>query len=261
MPPLPPRCCSAPPRSSGRRQPRPPLRQPLPRCAPAPPRLPRPPPLKASAELSWVQTSGNSSGQTIGAGLEAEYTPSPLKFGLKLGYLRQEADGVESARRFNSSLRAGYLLTKQIEAFVQGNYLENKYAGIDHLTGVEVGGSFTFLGGPVHELSADAGIGYAWESRLNLPYANDDLSYAAVRLGAKYQWNLSKTSFFREEPGILLDLAHSSNWKFYNMASINAGLTSIFSLKLGWTLAYQNQPAVGKVKTDSTTSAAIVASF
>ena len=88
-----------------------------------------------------------------------------------------------------------------------------------------------------------------------------DLGYGSVRLGAKYQWNWSKTAFFKEEPGFLLDLQHSSNWKFYNQASISAGLTNLFSLKLGWTLAYQNQPAVGKVKTDSTTAAAIVASF
>lgn len=229
---------------------------------PCPPPPPPPPIYKGTAELSWVQTSGNSSSQSFGAALDVEVKPDVWKFGLKAAYLRQEANDVESTRRFATSLRAGRMLNDRFEIFVQGNYLEDRYAGLDHMTSIEAGVSYGVLTGPVHALSADAGLGYTWESRLNLPPAgNDDLSYGSVRLGAKYQWTWSKKSFFREEPGLLLDLQHSSNWKFYNQASINAGLTGIFSLKLGWTLTYQNQPAVGKVKTDNTTAAAIVASF
>lgn len=217
-----------------------------------------PPPLwSGKAEASYVATSGNSDTKTLGAAAEVEYQPGTWSAKARTELLRSEANGTVNARSFSSLLRGARKLTPRLEAYGQGNYLENTFAGIDHRLAGEAGLAYLVIPPGPHSLKAEGGLGYTRESRV----AAGTRSFATAREGINYKWKFSKTGEFEEDAAVTEDLADSKDWRFSNAASLSAGLTTLFSLKLSHKIERLNLPAPGKKKTDTITSAALVAKF
>jgi len=219
---------------------------------------PKPPPLwSGKAEVSYVATSGNSDTKTLGAAGEAEYQPLPWSAKLKLEFVRAESNGVVSARSFAGLLRGARKLSARLETYAQGTYLKNTFAGIDHRLAGEAGVAYLILPGETHTLKSEAGLGYTKEDRTN----GDDRSFGTGRLGLLYKWKFSKTAEFSEEVSFTESLKDSSDWRFDSATSLSASMTSVFSVKLSYVIHTLNEPVPGKKKTDTITSAALVAKF
>jgi len=228
---------------------------------------PKPPPLwQGKAEASYVATSGNSDAKTLGAAGEAVYSPGVWNFKLSLAFIRSESAGVESARSFDGVFRAARKLSTRLEAYGQGAYRENKFAGIDHQWAGEAGVAYQFLNADPHSLKVEAGFGYTKETRL-LPGppagtgGTEDRNFTTARLGLEYKWKISKTAEFSEEASFTEDLKESKDWRFADKVSVSAALTTVLSVKLSYAWLTLNQPVPGKKKTDTITSAALVAKF
>ena len=219
---------------------------------------PKPPPLwSGKAEVSYVATSGNSDTKTLGAAGEAEYQPGPWSGKLKLEFVRAEANGVVNARSFAGLLRGARKLSPRLEAYAQGAYVENTFAGIDHRLAGEGGLAYLLVAHDPHSLKAEGGLGYTKESRSN----GDDRSFATGRIGLLYKFKFSKTADFTEEASFTESFKDSKDWRFSNAASVTAGLTTVLSVKISHVLQRLNEPVPGKKKTDTITSAALVAKF
>src|SRR5512140_2070290 len=89
----------------------PPAPAPAPTPCPTPPPPPPPPPFTGRGELSFVSTSGNTSTQSLGVGLELSYKPTGWSFLAKGNTLRAESNGEENARSLDASFRAGRTLS------------------------------------------------------------------------------------------------------------------------------------------------------
>ena len=222
-----------------------------------PPPPPIPPALSGKAEVSFVSTSGNTSTQTIGAAAEVEYKPSPWLFKAGFGFVRQESDDEVKARSFAALLRGGRKIADPIEAFVEARYLKNTFAGVDNRFSADAGIAWAFWKEGAHLLKAEAALGFTKEDRV----VGEDLSFATARAGLSYKWVISKTAELTDDPAFIADLSDASNWRFSNVLSVTAGLSTIFSLKASHTFAYVNEPPPGFGSTDTITSAALVAKF
>ncbi|MEO6327257.1 MAG: DUF481 domain-containing protein [Thermoanaerobaculia bacterium] len=223
-----------------------------------------PPPLwSGKAELSYVSTSGNTSTQTIGAAGELLYQPSPWSVLFRGAFVRAEADGDLKARSVSALVKGSRDLSPRLGLFVQAGYLENTFAGIDHRIAAEGGVSYAIIASGRHLLKAEFGLGYTKETRL----LGDDLSFASARAGLAYKCVISKTAEFTDDASFTSDLKESRDWRFQNLASVSASISTVFSLKVSHALNYVNKPALRTApddyfgKTDTVTSAAIVAKF
>jgi len=219
---------------------------------------PPPPPLwSGKAEVSFVSTSGNSDTQTLGAAAEVEYQPGLWSGKAKLDFIKSEANGTTNARSLAGLLRGARKLVGRLEAYAQGNYLKNTFAGIERRLSGEAGLAYDLLPPGAHALKAQTGLGYTSEHRL----AASDRSFASAAAGLLYKWTFSKTADVSNEMNYTQDLRESRDWRFGNTAAVSAGLTTIFSLKLSWALTKANDPPPGFKKTDTITKAALVARF
>jgi len=241
-------------------------------AAPRPARAddpPKPPPVwSGKAEASYVATSGNSDAKTLGAAGEVLWVPPPgiWNFKLSLAYIRSESDGVESAEAFVGEFRAARKLSARLEAYALGGYRENKFAGIDHQWAGELGAAYQFLSGDPHSLKVETGFGYTKEVRLLPeppagPGGTEDRNFSTIRAGLEYKWKISKTAEFSEEASYTYDLKDSEDWRFADKVSLSAGVTTVLSVKLSYAWLTLNEPVPGKKKTDTITSAALVAKF
>ncbi|HEY6146895.1 MAG TPA: DUF481 domain-containing protein [Thermoanaerobaculia bacterium] len=228
---------------------------------------PKPPPVwSGKAEASYVATSGNSDAKTLGAAGEVAYVPGVWNFKLSLAFIRAESEGVETARSFDGVVRAARKLSPRLEIYVQGAYRENTFAGIDHQWAGDAGAAYQFLSGDPHSLKVEAGLGYLTEKRLlpRVPPAaqpTETRSFALARVGLEYKWKFSKTGEFTEEASFTEDLKDSKDWRFADKVSLGASFTTVFSVKLSYAWLTLNEPVPGKKKTDTITSAALVAKF
>lgn len=230
-----------------------------------PPPAPPPPPAHTcigSAELSFVSTTGNTDTQTLGVGGSIECKPNKWTYLAKGAFIRSEADDLETAKSLDTLFRASRDLTTRLKAYGQFNYFQNEFAGIENRYAVEGGIAYMLLVHPKHTLEVDAGLGYTKEDRVEvIGILDEDLSFATARFGGIYRWKISENAEFGEDAGFTLNLNDGEDWRFANIAYVAAKLNTIFSLKFSYAIAYLNNPVPGFGKTDTITSAAVVAKF
>jgi putative salt-induced outer membrane protein len=222
------------------------------------PVTPPPPPLwTGSGEFSWLATTGNSKTSSLGLGVDVFYKPAPWTFELAFAFLHSSTDEVTTAERFKGLLSASRDLTDRIDVFVKGAYLRDQFAGLDSLFAASSGAGFKLFNTPSQFLRVSAGFGYTWENQT----IGVDRNYANAIAGLNYKWTFSKTAFFSNDFGFLLDLADTNNWFINDTAALTASLTSVFAIKASWTILYRHEPVPGFKTTDTTTAVSLVAKF
>lgn len=223
---------------------------------------PPPPTCGGSAEFSFVSTGGNTSTQTLGLGGALECKPGLWDYLAKVAFIRSEADDVVNAKSIDALFRAARTLTPRLKGYGQFNYFQNSFAGIDHRYALEGGISYMVLASKKQSLEAAGGLGYTREERVPVPEITDNsLSFATVRLGGVYRYHFSDNAEVGDDSAFTFNLNDGADWRFANVVYVAAKMTSIFSLKVSQGVAYLNQPVPGFEKTDTVTSAALVAKF
>ena len=224
-------------------------------CKDQPP--PPPPPFTGKVDLAYAATSGNTSTSSLGLGLDLIYRTAPWTIEGTFNYLHAASEHVTTAETFAGLLKGSRDITKSIDVFVQGGYYRNTFSGIDHRVGGEAGAGYKILDQEQFLLRTEAGFGYASEARTD----DTTLNYATGRVGLKFVWKFSKSADFTEEASWTEDFSDTHHWIFRNGTSVTATLTKLLSLKASWALIYNNEPPPGFGKTDTVTSAALVAKF
>jgi putative salt-induced outer membrane protein len=223
--------------------------------AQAPAAPPEPPPrLEASAQFAFLDTSGNSSSQSLGVGGDVVWRPDPWTYRAKAIFAQAEDDDVLSARSFAGLFRASRALTERLSVYGQYDFLRDLFAGVEQRHVVEGGVSYLAVDRKPHRLRLDAGLGYLHEE-----HPDDDLDSATLSLGAGYRLEISPTSELTYEPRYLLPFADTGDWKFDQDVALKVGLYSFLSLKVSHTLRYAAEPPEGFEKTDRILAVSIVA--
>ena len=221
-----------------------------------PPAAP-PPVWSGKAEASYVSTSGNTSVQTIGAGLEVDYKKDVWSGLAKGAFVQAKTEGATTARSLAGELRGARSLSPRFELFAQGDYLRNTFSGIDNRYAGLAGAAYSVVKTPSQELKAQAGLGYTKEDRLT----GDNRSFASAAAGLLYKLKLTKTSDLSEELLYTRDLKDSQDWRVANTFSVTAAISTVLSLKASHVLNYLHEPVPGFGRTDTVTSLALVAKF
>jgi putative salt-induced outer membrane protein len=223
---------------------------------PAPATPPPPPRLDVSGQFSFLDTQGNASSQSLGAGGEVNWRPDPWIYSAKAAFAQTKSDDELSARSLTTLFRATRLLTPRLALFGQYDFLRDLFAGVEQRHIIQGGVSYLAYDAHRQRLRLDAGLGYLHERDVN-----DSRDTATIPLGAAYHIDISKTSEFNYEPRFLLTLADAGAWKFDQQVSLTAALNSILSVKLSHTLRYSARPPVGFKSTDTISAVSLVAKF
>jgi len=223
--------------------------------AQAPATPPEPPPrLEGSAQFSFVDTSGNTSTRTLGAGGDLTVRPDPWIYKAKTLFAQSVDDGDLTARSLSALFRASRMLNPRWALYGQYDFLHDAFAGVDGRHVVEGGASFLAVDKAPHRLRFDMGVGYLHEAR-----PDETLNSTTLSAGLGYRLAISATSEFTYEPRFLLPLNDTGAWKFDHDVALAVAMNSILSLKIAQTLHYAADPARGFEPTDSILTFSLVA--
>ena len=121
----------------------------------------------------------------------------------------------------------------------------------------EGGLAWEAIAGAPHSLQILGGGGVTREIRL----VGDDLTIGTANATGRYVLTLSDTSKITEEASFVGALNPGENWRIANEVAATATLTRLFSLKVSHKRSYLNAPVAGFKRTDTISSAALVATF
>ena len=108
--------------------------------AQAPPAPPQPPPrLEASAQFTFLDTSGNASSQSLGAGGLLVWRPDPWTYSAKAIFAQAETDNELSARSFAGLFRSSRALNERLSVDGHNDFLRDVFAGVEQRHVIEGG--------------------------------------------------------------------------------------------------------------------------
>lgn len=222
-------------------------------AAPPPP----PPRQEGTAEIAFVGTSGNVSTSTFSAGIEHIGRPTNWLIKNRILGVRGTVEGEATAESLLYNFRAERIINPRISAFGDYGFFRDRPAGITSRHDIGVGLSLKVLDSARHALAVDAGTGYLNESRRD----GDNVSSATWLTGAAYKLKLSDTAEVTDDLRLLGTFDRGADWRLTHTIAVTARLTSLLSLKVSNLLRYAHLPPAGFRRTDTTTAAALVASF
>lgn len=218
---------------------------------------PPPPLVEGSAELSLVNTGGNTDTQTLGVASAAIWRPGAWTTEGRVSFVRTAASSVETARSFIGGVRQSRAINARLDAFGRFEFRMNEFAGIEGRLSLDAGLGYHVVDRGSHDLHVDAGLGYSREDRV----AADTASSAITNLGGVYRWRLNDRASIVESALLTAALDDGSDWRFGNALALTTTVNRVFSVKLSHELKFVNQPVAGFEKTDTILSAALVARF
>jgi|GEM_PF-2872635 len=213
-----------------------------------------PPRFEASAQFTFLETGGNASAQSLGAGGDFAWRPDPWEYTGKLIFAQNESDDELNARSVAGLFRAARKIDERWAVFGQYDFLRDVFAGVEQRHVAEGGLSYLAVNAQPHRLRLDAALGYLHERR-----PDDTFDSATLSLGAAYRLAISTASEFTYDPRFLLTLADAGAWKFDQTAALAMALNSFLSVKLSHTLRYSAEPPAGFDSTDTITAVSLVA--
>jgi len=210
------------------------------------------------AELSYVDTSGNSEVTTLSAKNKLTYQFSDKTSGRwKFQALNGESDGQRDAESYFTELRGNYAPTERYYNYLSANWLKDRFADIDYRYTFGAGSGYKFLQGPGHFLLGEAGLTYTIEKLIN----DSDTEYLGGRLYSEYEYQISDDTKFSQSVEALLDFEDTQNYMLNSETALITAINSVFSFKTSYVIKYDNAPSENSDDTDTVLAASLVANF
>lgn len=231
---------------------------------------PPPRPWSNVSTLSFVATSGNSQGQTLGFADEFGYKWGLTSLALKASAIRasntvvtRSATGTSlgdavvheqsitntTAEMFGFGGRLDHRL-KQMErvyAYAGANWERNRPAGLDSRTSVTAGGGRIWADSDATKFRTDLGLGWTSEQPIVEP-ANFKRRYGTVNLNALLKQKLGVTSLYTADLALLDNLSSTQDWQGVLKQGLTVTMSARFALKVGYDVYYRNRPNLIRVE-------------
>lgn len=213
------------------------------------------------AELSWVQTSGNSQTSTIGLKSKTKRAWERALFTVSLGALKAETtvtnvygiglpDPVVIEEEFTEATAENYYLDARYERkitdkfywYVGAGWLRNEFAGIKNRTQVQGGVGNIWFDGDKLKFKSDYALTYTdQENVVEIP--DVDNAFAGLKLTTDLSVKLGKNASYDNDFVFDYDLENSDNWYGNMINSLTVSISKSLALKASLQWIYFNDPA------------------
>lgn len=215
--------------------------------------------VKNVAELSYLDTSGNTETTTFKAKNTLTWAVSPKTSLIWLVRgLYGESDGEKNAEQYATELRGDYLVTDRLYTSLIGGWLQDEFAGIDTKYYVGPALGYFFLKGPKHVFKSEVEVDYVNEEYI------DDTSedYAQGSVFAEYEYTISDKNKFTQSAKYSVDLEDGERYEAKSVTALIYGFNSTLSLKTSYEVTYVNRPVPSTLeKTDKIFSTTLIINY
>jgi len=214
-------------------------------------------------EAGLVVASGNTDTETLNVGLKFENKGKLWDHEIGFGAYQASNDGEDTAESLTASYTLKRNLTERSNIFFNLGYLDDDFDGFTEQLSASVGYGYKVINNDRITWETGAGVGYRDTSELTInddgsEIEGDDLSSATFVLRSDYSHQFTdNTKFvdaFKAEIG-------SDNTFIENDAALFVAMSERFSLKVGFIVRHNTDPAPGADETDTISSLSLVYGF
>lgn len=204
--------------------------------------------------LSYVATSGNTDTSTAGASVDYNRRFALWSLTAFAAAINATKDAETTAERYAIGARAAYPVSGRLSLAGGVKGEKDRFAGYDVRTIADAGVEYVFLADDPFTVTGLAGATWTYE---DTPTAGSD-SWLGAMAGVKASWKISDSADAVGQAIFYPNLDTSKDWRLEANLGVQATLTDLLSLKVGWELRYDNQPVPGFTKTDTVTLVSLV---
>ena len=209
---------------------------------------------KASAELGFVTTSGNTETETLNAKASASTDREQWRHKGEVTALKSSDAVNTTAEKYTLMVQSDYKLEGKNFLFGVVTYDDDKFSGYDYRVTEAIGYGRRVIEETDMTLDLEIGPG-ARQSKLD---SGETDSEGLIRAAAIYNWTISKTSKFGEaltvEAGEDVTVTKS-------VTSLSSQIEGNLSMKITFTYKNTSEVPVGVEETDTETAITLVYNF
>lgn len=212
-----------------------------------------PDPLRLEADLGLVNTAGNSEVTTLNAGEKLTGTHQRFTFTQRFAVIYGRTGDSTITNQWKTSLRLDYGFTARLGTFVRGGFERNTTAGIARRFEESAGLKAVVLERDRTTLESELG------AAINQQTSTTDVTqnFASGRAAVLFRQYVTEVAFLTEDLEVLPNLDDTDDVRVNSETSLTAPISSRISVKLTYTVKFDNVPQPGFEKTDRIFSAGI----
>jgi len=208
---------------------------------------------KATAELGYVSTSGNTNTETLNTKASATTDREKWHHKIEFTALKSSDGNTTTADKYTLMGQSDYKLKKPSFLFVLASYEDDAFSGYDYQATESVGYGRRVVEESNLSLDLEIGPGVR-QSKLSTGESENE---TIVRAAAKLDWAISKTSNFNE---VLTIEAGEDTTITKSVTSLSSKINGSLSMKITYTYKNTSDVPVGD-DTDTETAITLVYNF
>jgi len=209
---------------------------------------------KASAELGFVATSGNTETETLNAKANVSTDRKQWRHKGEITALKSSDEINTTAQKFTLMAQSDYKLEGKNFLFGVVTYDDDKFSGYEYRATEAIGYGRRVIEDTDMTLDLEIGPG-ARQSKLD---AGETDSEGILRAAGKFDWAVSKTSKFAE---VLTVEAGEDVTITKSVTSLSSQIEGNLSMKITFTYKNTSEVPVGVEETDTETAVTLVYNF
>lgn len=202
---------------------------------------------KLSFGLGLVTTGGNTSVTTFNFGNNFSYISRPWVFSEAASMVYGSTHDTVNNDQYHLLLRVDHGVHDGVSAYVFGTFDRDRFAGFASRYQEAAGFAWKAVEQPMELVTLEAG---AQETQQRDLGTGATASFTAARADVTYRHGFNKTAYAQEAAEVLPDLQHSKNLRIDSATDLVAPLSTVFSIKVGYVIRFDNLPHPGFKKTD-----------
>jgi putative salt-induced outer membrane protein YdiY len=211
-----------------------------------------------SAELSFVNTNGNSRTQTTsGKDLFSYDFDALTRLELDGRGLGSKSDGTVTAEQYSASEKGQRKVDDRDYAFERYQWTRDRFAGVAHRQEFSVGLGRELWRTPKDLLTLELAPGYLNEQR----FVGKRVSAATARVYSKYTHDFSPSAKFSQDAEYLQSLDDKRDSRLSTETALTTALSVHFSVKTSFVWKRSNLPPPGTRKDDEIAAFSLIASY
>jgi putative salt-induced outer membrane protein len=214
-------------------------------------------PISLTADLGFVNTTGNTEVTTLSGSERLEATHGRWTFGQGLAVVYGRTSGTTTANQWRAELRADYGFTPDLGVYLLGGWERNRFAGIGRRFEEGTGLLFKLIASERDHLELEGGLSLNQQRDLAGVTAN----FASARAAASFKHRLTDGAFVQQTLESLTNLKDSQDERINSETTLVAPLLKRIALKASYTVRFDNQPEPTYRKTDRLFSTAVQVVF
>ena len=217
-------------------------------------------PWKLRAELSFVNTSGNTDTQTIAGKLDLKQEGPVNRYFVNGSYLKAEDSGTDTSDKLVVEGRYEIVLTERYFGLFTTGYLSDKFSGYDSRSYAGPGAGIEIINSSKQRLQGLLSILYNRDEFSRGTDPSDD--YVTVKATGKYEWKILENLTFKETLDYFTSVEDTEVYFIDSVTALEVKVNGRISVGMNYTVNYQNRPPSAELNnTDTTLLTTLIVDF